>query len=97
MYKNQEIYVMSSEPFRFGSWSCEKALAEPDRPAAASLAAWLVSFCQFWLFCHLGAGLALSGTGSGVMMTVQGDGAGGATLQPFPILQVTLLKRQPKR
>ena len=53
----------------FGSWSCEKALAETDRPAVASLAAWVVSFCQFWLFCHLGAGLALSGTGSGVMMT----------------------------
>jgi len=55
--------------FRKGSWSCEKALAELDRPAAASLAASLVSFCQFWLFCQLVAGLALSGTGSDVMMT----------------------------
>jgi hypothetical protein len=50
-------------------WVLVVCLAEADSPAVASLAAWLVSFCQFWLFCHLGAGLALSGTGSGVMMT----------------------------
>ncbi len=37
----------------YGSWSSEKAVAGSERPTAVSRAAWLVSFCQFGLFCHL--------------------------------------------